>query len=186
LISGGENVYCAEVENTIAGHPDVVEVAVIGRADEKWGEVPVAVLVQKEGTADLTLEQVNEWLQNKLAAFKRPKHLVLVAELPRNASGKVVKGTRRSEHGSVGGCPGGGHDLPPAHRPRPGRRPLRPGRLAGRLLGVHARQLRAHRRDRQALADRDAGPGAVHRAGVLGAGTAAHASGRCARGRLGG
>ncbi len=102
LISGGENVYCAEVENTIAGHPDVVEVAVIGRADEKWGEVPVAVLVQKEGTADLTLEQVNEWLQNKLAAFKRPKHLVHVAELPRNASGKVVKGTLRSEHGSVG------------------------------------------------------------------------------------
>src|SRR5699024_12688337 len=101
LSSGGEIVYCAEVENTLAGHPDVVEVAVIGRADEKWGEVPVAVLVQKEGTADLTLEQVNEWLQNKLAAFKRPKHLVHVAELPRNASGKVVKGTLRSEHGSV-------------------------------------------------------------------------------------
>lgn len=62
----------------------------------------MAVLVQKEGTADLTLEQLNEWLQDKLAAFKRPKHLVHVAELPRNASGKVVKGTLRSEHGSVG------------------------------------------------------------------------------------
>ena len=104
IISGGENIYCAEVENVIAGHPQVREVAVIGRKDDKWGEVPVAVLAQneQEGTPDLTLEDLTEWLRDKLAGFKLPKDLVIVDELPRNASGKVVKGTLRSEHGSVG------------------------------------------------------------------------------------
>ncbi len=48
IISGGENIYCAEVENVLAAHPAIVEVAVIGRADEKWGEVPVAVVVARE------------------------------------------------------------------------------------------------------------------------------------------
>lgn len=102
IISGGENIYCAEVENTIAGHPDVREVAVIGRRDDKWGEVPVAVVAQNEGTADLTLDDLNGWLRDKLSSFKLPKHIVHVEELPRNASGKVVKGTLRSEHGSTG------------------------------------------------------------------------------------
>ena len=103
IISGGENIYCAEVENTIAGHPRIREVAVIGRKDDKWGEVPVAVaaLNDTEG-ADLSLDELIDWLRDKLAGFKLPKHLVLVDELPRNASGKVVKGTLRSEHGSVG------------------------------------------------------------------------------------
>lgn len=103
IISGGENIYCAEVENVLAGHPQIREVAVIGRKDDKWGEVPVAVVAQYEGPADLTLDELNDWLQDKLAAFKVPKHLVHVEELPRNASGKVVKGTLRSEHGSMGG-----------------------------------------------------------------------------------
>lgn len=102
LISGGENIYCAEVENTIAGHPDLREVAVIGRRDDKWGEVPVAVVAQHEETADLTLDDLNTWLRDKLSGFKFPKDLVHVDELPRNASGKVVKGTLRSEHGSSG------------------------------------------------------------------------------------
>ena len=103
LISGGENIYCAEVENIIAGHPKVREVAVIGRKDDKWGEVPVAVvaLADAEGP-DLALDELNGWLRDKLAGFKLPKHLVIVDELPRNASGKVVKGTLRTEHGSVG------------------------------------------------------------------------------------
>lgn len=104
IISGGENIYCAEVENIIAGHPRIREVAVIGRKDDRWGEVPVAVVAQnvENGVADLTLEELSEWLRDKLAGFKLPKHLVHVDELPRNASGKVVKGTLRSEHGTVG------------------------------------------------------------------------------------
>ena len=103
IISGGENIYCAEVENTIAGHPQIREVAVIGRKDDEWGEVPVAVVALNEDEGpDLSLEELTEWLRDKLAGFKLPKHLVVVDELPRNASGKVVKGTLRSEHGSVG------------------------------------------------------------------------------------
>ena len=103
IISGGENIYCAEVENTIAGHPRIREVAVIGRKDADWGEVPVAVVaLNEESGPDLTLEELTEWLRDKLAGFKRPKHLVVVDQLPRNASGKVVKGTLRTEHGSVG------------------------------------------------------------------------------------
>src|SRR5699024_4217366 len=94
IISGGENIYCAEVENTIAGHPRIREVAVIGRKDDEWGEVPVAVVALNEDEGpDLSLEELTEWLRDKLAGFKRPKHLVVVDELPRNASGKVVKGT---------------------------------------------------------------------------------------------
>ncbi|WP_216694558.1 fatty-acid--CoA ligase FadD5 [Dietzia psychralcaliphila] len=104
IISGGENIYCAEVENVIAGHPRIREVAVIGRKDDTWGEVPVAVVAQheEEGGSDITLDELTGWLRDKLAGFKLPKHLVHVEELPRNASGKVVKGALRSEHGSSG------------------------------------------------------------------------------------
>ncbi|GAA3512894.1 hypothetical protein GCM10022294_24380 [Dietzia aurantiaca] len=103
LISGGENIYCAEVENVIAGHERIREVAVIGRKDDKWGEVPVAVVALNDSEGpDLRLEELTEWLRDKLAGFKLPKHLVVIDELPRNASGKVVKGTLRSDHGTVG------------------------------------------------------------------------------------
>ena len=57
IISGGENIYCAEVENALAAHPRILEAAVIGRADPKWGEVPVAVVVTNDG-ADMTLEEL--------------------------------------------------------------------------------------------------------------------------------
>ena len=103
LISGGENIYCAEVENVIAGHERIREVAVIGRKDDEWGEVPVAVVALNDSEGpDLRLEELTEWLRDKLAGFKLPKHLVVIDELPRNASGKVVKGTLRSDHGTVG------------------------------------------------------------------------------------
>jgi len=103
LISGGENIYCAEVENVIAGHERVREVAVIGRKDDEWGEVPVAVVALNDSEGpDLSLEELTEWLRDKLAGVKLRKHLVVIDELPRNASGKVVKGTLRSDHGTVG------------------------------------------------------------------------------------
>ncbi|MGC4960065.1 fatty-acid--CoA ligase FadD5 [Gordonia sp. DT101] len=100
IISGGENIYCAEVENALYGHPKIAEAAVIGRADQKWGEVPVAVVVLAEGTDDLTLAELEPYLNENLARFKHPKEMVIVDVLPRNAGGKVVKPALRSSYGS--------------------------------------------------------------------------------------
>jgi fatty-acyl-CoA synthase len=89
IISGGENIYCAEVENVLAGHPVIVEAAVIGRRDEKWGEVPVAVVAISSGR--LSLEDLGEFLNERLARYKHPKALEIVEALPRNPAGKVLK-----------------------------------------------------------------------------------------------
>ncbi|GAB08985.1 putative fatty-acid--CoA ligase [Gordonia araii NBRC 100433] len=99
IISGGENIYCAEVENALFAHPRIAEAAIIGRADDKWGEVPVAVVVVADG-GDLTLAELEPFLNENLARYKHPKDLVIVDELPRNAGGKVVKPALRSEYGS--------------------------------------------------------------------------------------
>ncbi|MCS7477965.1 long-chain-fatty-acid--CoA ligase [Umezawaea endophytica] len=95
IISGGENIYCAELEHVIVEHPAVVEVAVIGRADERWGQVPVAFVGVAPG-ADLSLPELTGFLDGKLASFKMPKDLVVLSGLPRNAGGKVVKGSLRT------------------------------------------------------------------------------------------
>ena len=100
IISGGENIYCAEVENVLAAHPAIVEVAIIGRADQKWGEVPVAVAAisaEKLGLDDLT-----EFLNERLARYKHPKILEIVESLPRNPAGKVLKNELRARFGTVG------------------------------------------------------------------------------------
>lgn len=89
IISGGENIYCAEVENVLASHPSIVEVAVIGRSHEKWGEVPVAVAAVSEST--LRLEDLEEFLNDRLARYKHPRGLEIVDALPRNPAGKVLK-----------------------------------------------------------------------------------------------
>ncbi|MGY6651707.1 AMP-binding protein [Amycolatopsis sp. TRM77291] len=94
IISGGENIYCAELENAISAHPSVVEVAVIGRPDERWGQVPVAFVTTPPGGGP-SLAELAEFLEGRLASFKLPKDLVVVPELPRNAGGKVVKGSLR-------------------------------------------------------------------------------------------
>ena len=94
IISGGENVYCAEVENVLFSHPAIADAAVYGRTHEKWGEVPVAAVVLAPG-AELDPADLDGWLDDKLARFKHPKDVVVLPELPRNASGKVVKGTLR-------------------------------------------------------------------------------------------
>ncbi|MGE2835327.1 fatty-acid--CoA ligase FadD5 [Mycobacterium sp. SMC-4] len=96
IISGGENIYCAEVENVLAAHPDIVEVSVIGRAHQKWGEVPVAVVVLRSSLgagsdASLRLEDLDEFLTSRLARYKHPKALEVVDALPRNPAGKVLK-----------------------------------------------------------------------------------------------
>ncbi|MFF8809168.1 long-chain-fatty-acid--CoA ligase [Streptomyces omiyaensis] len=95
IISGGENIYCAELENLIAEHPSVREVAVVGRSDRRWGQVPVAFVALAPGT-DLSLPALLGFLDGRLASFKRPKDLVTLAQLPRNAGGKVTKGALRA------------------------------------------------------------------------------------------
>ncbi|UQE73704.1 fatty-acid--CoA ligase FadD5 [Gordonia sp. PP30] len=99
IISGGENIYCAEVENVLFGHPSILEAAIIGRPHAKWGEVPVAVVVLMEGIESLTLAEIEPYLNENLARFKHPKDLVVVDELPRNAGGKVVKPKLRDAYG---------------------------------------------------------------------------------------
>jgi fatty-acyl-CoA synthase len=98
IISGGENIYCAEVENVLAEHPAIVEVAVIGRAHEKWGEVPIAVAAVAQ---DLRLEDLDEFLTERLARYKHPKGLEIVDALPRNPAGKVLKTELRACYGAL-------------------------------------------------------------------------------------
>ena len=96
IISGGENIYCAEVENALAAHPSIGEAAVIGRPHPKWGEVPVAVIAS---TAEVTLENVQEFLADRLARYKHPRAVEIVDALPRNPAGKVLKTELRARFG---------------------------------------------------------------------------------------
>ena len=106
IISGGENIYCAEVENVLADHPGIVEVAVIGRPDDKWGEVPIAVVaVAADGPHnELRLDDLDAFLTERLARYKHPKGLAIVDALPRNPAGKVLKTELRARYG-VSGAP---------------------------------------------------------------------------------
>ena len=90
LISGGENVYPAEVENMLLGHPALADAAVIGLPSSKWGEVALAVVVPKKGTS-LSEAELLDWCKGRLATFKLPKVAVFVTEIPRNPSGKTLK-----------------------------------------------------------------------------------------------
>jgi fatty-acyl-CoA synthase len=90
FISGGENVYPAEVENVIFQMPQVADVAVVGVPDPRWQEVGKAVIVVKEGMA-LAEAEVMDFCRGKLAAFKIPKSVAFVPQLPRNPAGKVLK-----------------------------------------------------------------------------------------------
>jgi fatty-acyl-CoA synthase len=88
IISGGENIYPAEVERVLGQHPAIADAAVIGRADDKWQEVPVAYVVARAGeTPDGS--EIERFCLAQLARYKVPREYVLVAELPRNAMGKV-------------------------------------------------------------------------------------------------
>ena len=90
VLTGGENVYPAEVESVLYEHPAVAEVAVIGLPDERWGEAVVAVVVSREGNT-LTLEDLRQFAGPSLARFKLPTRLEVVEALPRNPAGKVLK-----------------------------------------------------------------------------------------------
>jgi acyl-CoA synthetase (AMP-forming)/AMP-acid ligase II len=97
IISGGENIYCAEVENALAAHPGVADVAVVAAPDARWGETPVAVVVPADPVAPPTLDDLTEWCRTRLASYKKPTRLVVVDTLPRNASGKVLKPVLRDQ-----------------------------------------------------------------------------------------
>jgi fatty-acyl-CoA synthase len=89
IISGGENISTVEIENVIFRHPDVLEVAVIPIPDEKWGEVPKAFVVPKEGT-NPTAESIIDFCKQHLARFKAPK-VIEFGQLPKTATGKIQK-----------------------------------------------------------------------------------------------
>jgi len=90
VITGGENVYPAEVESVLYEHPAIAEVAVIGMPDDRWGEAVVAVAVLKPGTS-LTLEELRASAADRLARYKLPTRLELIDVMPRNPAGKVLK-----------------------------------------------------------------------------------------------
>jgi len=90
IVSGGENIYPAEVESALFGHPDVADVAVIGVPDERWGEAVKAVVVKKPG-AGVTAGELITWARDRIAGYKLPKTVDFIEALPRNPTGKILK-----------------------------------------------------------------------------------------------
>jgi acyl-CoA synthetase (AMP-forming)/AMP-acid ligase II len=96
IISGGENIYPAEIERVLVEHPKILEVAVVGVQDQKWGESPRACVVLREGEV-ITDEEVYSFCVGKLAKFKHPKSMVVLDALPRNSMGKVLRRELREQ-----------------------------------------------------------------------------------------
>jgi acyl-CoA synthetase (AMP-forming)/AMP-acid ligase II len=96
IISGGENVYPAEIENVVLQMGAVADCAVIGVPSEKWGESPCVVAVKVEG-AEVSEEEILAHCDGKLARFKLPRAVVFVTEIPRNPTGKALKRILREE-----------------------------------------------------------------------------------------
>jgi acyl-CoA synthetase (AMP-forming)/AMP-acid ligase II len=94
VITGGENVYTTEVEAAIYLHPHVQEAAVIGVPDEKYGEALFAVIVPVQGK-DITLDDIVEHCRGRIGAYKIPRRIDVVAELPKSAMGKILKAELR-------------------------------------------------------------------------------------------
>lgn len=97
IISGGENISSVEVEHAVAAHPKVADASVIGVPHPTWVETPLAIIVPADPADPPELEEIREFLADQLAAFKRPTRIEVVAELPRNASGKLQKHKLRDE-----------------------------------------------------------------------------------------
>jgi acyl-CoA synthetase (AMP-forming)/AMP-acid ligase II len=100
IISGGENIYPAEVEEVLYQHPKILEAAVIGVYDEQWGEAVKAVVVPKPGET-LTEEEVIDFCKEHLASYKKPKSVDFVDALPRNPAMKVLKTVLREKYGKA-------------------------------------------------------------------------------------
>jgi fatty-acyl-CoA synthase len=99
--SGGENVYPAEVEAILTDHPAIKDAAVIGVPDARFQEAVCAVLTRQPG-AEVTEEEVIKYCRQRLAGYKKPKHVVFVDELPRNPTGKILKYLLRDQYRSLG------------------------------------------------------------------------------------
>lgn len=99
VVSGGENIASPEVERVLYEHPAVLEAAVVGYPDDKWGEVPKAFVVLRSGV-EATAEELQAFCRDRLAGFKVPRYLEFSAELPRTPSGKVLKRLLRQPDGS--------------------------------------------------------------------------------------
>jgi long-chain acyl-CoA synthetase len=97
IVSGGENVYPAEVENALSGHPGIEDVAVIGVPDDKWGETVKAIVVRGPGT-NPTPQEIMEYARARLARYKCPTSVDFVEALPRNPSGKILKRALREPY----------------------------------------------------------------------------------------
>jgi len=90
IVSGGENVFPAEVEDLISGHPEVIEATAIGVDDKEWGQRLRAFVVKAEGS-DLTEDDIKKYVRDHLARYKVPREVIFVDELPRNPTGKILK-----------------------------------------------------------------------------------------------
>ncbi len=98
ILSGGENIYPAEVESVLAGHPDVVECGVVGRPDPAFGARPIAFVVLRPGRA-LAGNELESFCRERMAGYKVPDAFIEIAELPRTASGKLARRTLRDQAG---------------------------------------------------------------------------------------
>ena len=107
IISGGENIYPAEVEAVLARHPAVAEAAVVGRPDPAWGEAVHAVIIPAAG-AGASPEEIITWCRDRLAHFKCPKTAEFADSLPRTTTGKVLKRALRARLAAAPGQPGRG------------------------------------------------------------------------------
>jgi long-chain acyl-CoA synthetase len=97
IVSGGENVYPAELEAALSGHPAVLDVAVVGVPDQRWGETVKALVVRRSGSG-LTEPELVEWCRPRLAGYKRPRSVDFVDAIPRNPSGKILKHELRERY----------------------------------------------------------------------------------------
>ena len=97
IISGGVNIYPAEIENTLFEHPSVFDVAVFGVPDEKWGEAIKAVVQLKQGKT-ATEQEIIQWCEEKMSKIKKPKSVDFMDELPRDINGKIYKRNLRDKY----------------------------------------------------------------------------------------
>ena len=96
IISGGENIYPAEIENILQTHPKISESAVIGQPSKKWGESPLAIIVRRDPS--LTETEVMHYLGERVARYKLPQGVVFQESIPRNPTGKILKRLLRDKY----------------------------------------------------------------------------------------
>jgi fatty-acyl-CoA synthase len=99
IISGGENITSIEVENALTAHPDVLEAAVVGKSDQKWGEIPIAFVSKRTGS-ELTESELVDFVRGRIARFKAPRSITF-GDLPKTSTGKLQKNVLRSRTGEV-------------------------------------------------------------------------------------